>query len=211
MSTIPSRGHDNSPNSPRKGGMKKLATRENSLTRSPLKVRWKDMIEISNVIEDGYDDYDEPSEEEAQLKEQQLLEMHRNKMEDSDDESDDDDFDGENDMNFEDEDDDDYEYDEDDENVNSGLEMVKSKLNKTSEYENSYISNVKLSNLVEPVKDDPIDFVINRVGQSNRKISKTPSLTSDVIITPEKRNYTRKYEEKSEQFNLKPLHSTGND
>jgi hypothetical protein len=168
------------------------------------------MIEISNVIEDGYDDYDETSEEDTQLKEQKLLDDHKSKMEDSDEESDED-FGKENDINFDDEDDDYYEYDEEDEDVNSGLELMKNKLNKTSEYENCFISKTKLSHFVEPIKDDTIDFVINNTAKSQVGISKISSLSSDVIITSEKRNYPRKYEGKSEQFNLKPLHATGKD
>lgn len=41
-----------SPDSPKKGSLKKKGlARDSSLTRSPLKVRWKDMIEISNCIQ----------------------------------------------------------------------------------------------------------------------------------------------------------------
>ncbi len=37
--------------SPKKGALKKLGLRDSSITRSALKVRWNDMIEITNVIE----------------------------------------------------------------------------------------------------------------------------------------------------------------
>lgn len=42
------------PDSPRKGALKKLnGSRDSSATRSPLKVRWKDMIEITDLVEDN--------------------------------------------------------------------------------------------------------------------------------------------------------------
>jgi hypothetical protein len=47
-----------SPDSPRKGALKKLGIRDSSANRSPLKVRWKDMIEITNVTDDGQTDDD---------------------------------------------------------------------------------------------------------------------------------------------------------
>ena len=197
---------ENSSSSPMKGALKK-GTRENSLTRSPLKVRWKDMIEISNVIDD---DYGEPSDEDTNTKENEILIQHKKKMEarDSDEESDE--FEDGNDIHF---DEDDYDYDEEDENVNSGLEIVKNKLNKASDYESCYISNVKISDLMNQFKSDTFQ---NRKSMSDNFISNGNNnnnshlITSDVIITSEKKYYARKYEGKSEQFNLKPLHSTGN-
>jgi len=48
-----------SPDSPRKGALKKNGvSRDSSLNRSPLKVRWKDMIEISNCTNESDSDTD---------------------------------------------------------------------------------------------------------------------------------------------------------
>ena len=219
---------DESPYSPRKGALKKIGIRETCLTRSPLKVRWKDMIEISNVIEDGYDDddYDDESEEgdEANMVEKQserpILEYnHKLEAKRLDDDFDAEDND-ENDMHFDEEDDededeidndddDDYEYDEEDEDVNIGLEVVKKKLDKKSDYEVCFDSDLKMSQLIEPLTNDLVQASRTISNNNEGKSGKKPSITNDIIITSEKKNYTRKYEGKSEQFNLKPLHSTG--
>ena len=45
-----------SPESPRKGALKKLGPRDSSANRSPLKVRWKDIIEVTNLEVDNESD-----------------------------------------------------------------------------------------------------------------------------------------------------------
>lgn len=95
--------YSESPETPRKGALKKLGIRDSSSSlslKSPLKVRWKDMIEISNIIDDGYDDEDENTDLDQ-------LDPNVNDIDCSD--SDDDDEDDENsDSSQEDYDDSDY-------------------------------------------------------------------------------------------------------
>jgi len=144
------------PDSPRKGALKKLgvSSRDSSATRSPLKVRWKDMIEISDLIEDGSND----SEQEN--------------------------------------------YTSDD-SLNCHSDDVKIR-NQSSDTENYH----------------SIDSVLNNNNKNKTKIkkkklkkksSKSTSDSFDIIVTSEKKSFlpSRKFEGKQQQFNLKPLHSTG--
>lgn len=101
-----------SPESPKKGALKKLGLRDASITRSALKVRWNDMIEITDVIDigenrrgsiDSYRDNNNDDDED----EMENIELSDDDEDDEDDDLndglyDDDDEDNENDDNEED-------------------------------------------------------------------------------------------------------------
>ena len=185
---IVSSSDQESPDSPRKGSLKK-----NNLNKSPLKVRWKDMIEISNVIEDEDDYYNEeqlisvPKEALPTILKKTTNRNNRKKYQEEYDE----------DVNYLDESDDDNENDEladseEEENEDD-----------TDEENTSHFINrnngkyYRKKNLDESSKDV--------------KNNEEEMITKDIIISTEKKNYNRiKLEEKTtHQFNLKPLHSTG--
>ena len=146
------------PDSPRKGALKKLgvSSRDSSATRSPLKVRWKDMIEISDLIEDGSND----SEQEN--------------------------------------------YTSDD-SLNCQSDDVKIR-NQSSDTENYHSIDSVLNNNINNKNKTKI-----KKKKLKKKSSKSTSDSFDIIVTSEKKSYlpSRKFEGKQQQFNLKPLHSTG--
>jgi hypothetical protein len=175
-----------SPDSPRKGSLKK-----SNLNKSPLKVRWKDMIEISNVIEDEDDYYNE-----EQLlpvsRENIIKKANKNGRKRYQEEFDED-------VNYLDESDDDNENDE---LVDS--EEEENEEDTDEDHTTNYFAN---RNNEKFLKKKNLDESFNKNDSNNDE----EMITKDIIISTEKKNYNRiKLEEKTtHQFNLKPLHSTG--
>jgi hypothetical protein len=188
-----------SPESPRKGALKKLSgLRDSSSNRSPLKVRWKDMIEITNVTDEDWDEVAECRNSRSRVKA---------KIEDDSDEEieivDDDDDDDE-DMFDDDEDftDDDADDDDDDEEVDENVNDVY----------NEKINHIKIKidkSLESPKVDRELSKLDTKPLFSYNSSIREDSLASDAIITSEKKSYTRKLEGTTQSINLKPLHSTG--
>jgi hypothetical protein len=176
--------------------LKKLGIRDASITRSALKVRWNDMIEITNVIEINDNSNSNLNSSNMDSSSDAYGEYNYNNNNDDSD-SDDDDFDE--DLNGD-------LYDEDDDN---------------DEDENPFDEQVNDENEVSDGEVNPIKVVVEnknsvfsgKAGTSSDSTSDSSSvnLISEVnqILNENKRNSVSSIISKVEHFNLKPLHSIG--
>lgn len=236
--------YQESPDSPRKGSLKKHNTTSNghrdpslpSTNKSPLKVRWKDMIEISNVIDDD-DDYDDDDDDNkisnAKRKQQRkcnsnktveydedvnyLDEYDGDEVEDGSENEEDDDSNNSDELEENSEEDEEEEEEYDNEDVLREFfqeeDLDSNDSNETEENNVNQVENKVYFNRSDRLRPEiKIKKCKRPIPQQRKAQQQQQQQSKDIIISTEKKNYHRRGEtghKTTHQFNLKPLHSTG--